>query len=192
MKDFIYKVKREDILNSEYVLISSSLRNNRSFSNVASIEMLYPCARISSIYLSSGNDDEFVSEYYHQLESKDCKYVIATILKYGLEHKNVIIMNSEADSRLPYMDILIEFVKNEFGYPFISYKKFIKGKISDKEVKYNEDKVRKTIDDIIYHMNVKMLRSTFNIKDVKDVLQTMSKKEIKRYAKKDNIYIYLF
>jgi hypothetical protein len=177
----------EDILDAQYVLVSTRIRTNGKHSNVVNYsKQLYP----DTMTFASPDSDSLRYEYYKQL--KGVIDILAELVKYTIdENANVIFMCSHNEHKTKYIEYLAEFILLNFDYPVYDYAEYITGKY--KLYKYDKNKClalankhlrkrqKRHFKSCLHSLTgIQTLRDEFNDKDTK-------KKDFKRFLKTFNL-----
>lgn len=176
----------DDILNTQYCIISTKIRVNGKHQNVSSASRLYPSASICSEYYYSKNDAEFEDTYRKQLyDERGCVAIFAsTVISDGAD---IVILYDESETSFPYIPVISSVIEDITGLPVYDFKKLV-----DKEVKYREyDK-----DDAIRKINKiikKTARNRYKMREATVEGRTrnvseMSKSDMRRKLKDIDLY----
>lgn len=185
--DFLVNEKDQDILDVQYILVSTRIGTSSLEENIISVKnILFPDARVCS----ATDDDIFKERYYEQIEKNET--FIATLIKGSIEEGyNIVFLCSKAEKKMKYLEILSDFIFIKFGYPCYEYKKYSEG-ISP-ILKYNKDKVLSKCDKLIDRAKEEKLKNNLKSKKgIKKILKSykkLSKNELKKILKDNSIYI---
>lgn len=184
MKDFITNVDMDDVLDYQYVIISSGIKADRSKENVTKMTDLFPSNRIASDYLNSGNDEELFMAYYEQLDDINCRVYCAFMIKESIENGDVIILyGPNENKRVPYMKAFEDFMLNEFEYPVYNFKDFLKGECE--EIDVDEKMCLKKANRIIEKSKSRALDPHVSTtQQRRKYISELSKKELKKLIRK--------
>lgn len=184
--EFLQLESYKDILNSQYVLVSTRIRSGGKYQNVISANnIIYPNP---SVFIAM-DDDIFRERYLEQLES--CKPFLATLIKGSIEEDfNIIFMCSKKENKINYLQILADFVFLEFGYPMYEYRLYCIG--ACKLYKYDKYKILKKCNKILdkakIHEIEKASRKASHIEEIEKRLKELSKDELKKELKSRSLY----
>lgn len=186
LKHFIHDIGIDDALRCQYVIVSETLKSNKTMDNIARYNELYPTSASLSSWFNSRSDDnykeEFADRYSEELSQN--RFLLAVIIQLMLNEKcDIIFINGpQEDSRIPYMAVLAAWVEEEFGIPMYSYRDLRKGKEKYRKVK-DLKKIRKKIDKYVGEQRaqrVEMLEWLTRDSERADVVNSLPKREIKR------------
>ena len=179
---FLPYEKDKDILESQYVLVSSRiLKRDAELENIVSAKsILYPNPEA----FSASTDDKFYRLYYKQL-SKQVVF-FASVIKETIENNNqIIFLCTEKESRTGLFSVMEQYVWEEFSYPIYSYTEYT----SNCELKdYDEKKVLKYCNKLLDKAHKKSVFQNGNEKEQSKYFKKKSKKELKKMLKKENLY----
>ena len=112
--DFLSNERDKDILNAQYVLVSTRIRKgDGKYKNIiAASTTLYP----NNSALMKLTEDDIRTEYFEQLDEN--RGLLATLILGSIEKKyNIIFLCTKNESKLKYLKYLSEYVFMEFDYP---------------------------------------------------------------------------
>lgn len=193
-KMMIPNEKPESVLNAKYVMVSSRIRTSKTKEfrkQIINANMsLFPEHQILAD-LGALDGEWFENEYRKQLRAH--RGFLANLVNNAVKNNVTFIFicsKSEwkvGSGRNNYMQIIADYVYEEFGYPMWDYKKYKLGK--EKPVSYNKDEVihrcKKIIkDDRINYLNKKMKTR----KGRQELLKELSDKEMKQLLKSVDLY----
>lgn len=182
------------VLNANYVTVSSRIRTSKSkeFGQriISANTTLYPEHQIMAD-LGALDGEWFEKEYRNQL--KKYRGFLATIVYNAVQNNATFIFMCSKNEwkvgtgRKNYLQILADFVYDEFGYPMCDYKRYKLGK--DLPVGFSREAVlhrcKKAIKrDRIDYLN-KQMRTR---KGRRELLKKLTKKEMKQLLKANDLY----
>ena len=178
LKHFIKLVNNEDVLTYQYVLISNTLKSDGSRENVFKMNPLYPSARTISQWLAERDEEEFVERYYNELNEN--RPAIVALLDCVLSQNidTVFITGVEESQKIPYMDVIANYIYTEFGVPVYSFKELRKHK--DSFMKWDQDKARKRVRKICKRYKEELDLELLSNHERNAHLKTLSKKELRK------------
>ncbi len=178
LKHFIKLVNNKDVLTYQYVLISNTLKSDNSMENVSKISSLYPSSRIISDYLCEHDEESFVERYYEELHGNRPAIVALLDCIMSQDIDTVIINGVDEDKRIPYMDVIANYIYTEFGVPVYNFKSIRKGK--EDFQKWSQEKAFKTVHEEFksYTKNIDLDRLTNHERN--QLLKTMSTKKLRK------------
>lgn len=189
------KEKPDKILKAQYVIVSSRIRKSKKYDNIISgSNILYPDQNIlSHTYKSSkmsdlcDDDDEFKNSYINQL--KESRAFLATLIKGSIEeqYKIIFICSRNEWKNFKYLQILAEFIWDEFGYPVYDYKK-IKNR-SQTIIAFNTEEVIRHCNKVLKKASDKKIKEMSSTVDGRiKMVKQMSKDEMKEKLKAMHLY----
>lgn len=183
---FLDSESDNDILHSQYVIISSRIRIKKSKDNIIQAKnILFPDANVCSKL----TDDDMELAYYKQLDMN--RAFLAALIKGSIEEGyNIIFLCTKNESKIKFLEYLSNYIYLNFGYPVYEYEKYLTG--ISKLIKYNKHKVLKKCDKEIKHAKTKAedraKKSSNGRKELMKEYAQMSKKELKKILKKKSLY----
>ena len=185
---FLTNEKDQDILDAQYVLVSSRIRRrNANVENIISAySMLFPSPNVCSAL----DDETLKEEYYDQLAG--AKTFIATLIKGSIEEGyNIIFICTKKEGKIKFLDYLANYIYMEFGYPVYEYKKYASGALPLR--KYDKEKVIKKCNKLLKRAkeeNYKNQLQTVNgRKQISKSIKKMKKKELIKELDKKGLYV---
>ena len=175
------------IKDTQYVLISNSIRKNGKYKDqvVNANNILLPKQDLILDY------DDYTSPSYQNAYREyinERKPFLATLIKYAIEEDGIVILLcSKREKKYLYLDMLKEFIEDEFDYPVYNYKKYKKGKEKYRDIDY---------DDVIKKCNKVLKKAKKDEIDKKlstergreEYFNSLSKSELKKELKKMDLY----
>ena len=175
------------IKETQYVLISNSIRKNGKYKDqvVNANNILLPKQDLILDY------DDYTSPSYQNAYREyinERKPFLATLIKYAIEEDGIVILLcSKREKKYLYLDMLKEFIEDEFDYPVYNYKKYKKGKEKYRDIDY---------DDVIKKCNKVLKKAKKDEIDKKlstergreEYFNSLSKSELKKELKKMDLY----
>ena len=182
---FLNHEKDKDILDAQYVLVSTRIRQRDHQENVIKATPLIPDSRVCS----STTDEDFKERYYEQLEGE--KTLLATLILGSIEEGyNIIFLCSKSEGKMKHLKYISNYAYLEFGYPIYNYKLYASG--ASELIEYNKDKVikkcRKLIKIAKNNQYEKNLGSEQGRKRIIKELKKRKKSDLKKELKKRNLY----
>lgn len=185
-EEFLVNEKDKDILNAQYVIISTRIRKTSSGKNIiCANNELYPCfeARVLNEY------DDWETDYLKHLES-NAAFIAVLIMGIINEKYNVFFICTKNENKIGYLNILSNFIEKKFKFPCYDYEKYIYGNCEIKE--YDKDKILKKCKKVIKKQKERQynenLSSSQGRESIKKSFQNMSKKELIKELKKQDLY----
>lgn len=186
------KEKLKHIEKTQFVVISKRIRKTSEMDAVVFAKDLYPPDIILADVRSS--DKEFFKEkYFEYLDRYELKLKIALFIKATLEHNYpIMFICTECEWGLGFMQLLIEYIEDRFGFFVVDYKKFKLNKILPEVQnvgKHKFDYILGVCDDVIREsekQHKKRLEKTEEGR--RKLLKEMSTNEMIKKLKKMNLY----
>lgn len=186
--DFLSNERDKDILNAQYVLVSTRIRKgDGKYKNIiAASTTLYP----NNSALMKLTEDDIRTEYFEQLDEN--RGLLATLILGSIEKKyNIIFLCTKNESKLKYLKYLSEYVFMEFDYPIYDYKKYSYNKIGIIEIDKDEiiQKCKKILKQIKKERNEELESTKMGRMKLVNEFKSLSKKEMKKELMKRDLYI---
>lgn len=128
MKKFLSNESYKDILFTQYVLVSTKIRNNgrtMMYDNIVQYSVLYPPAGLMTL-----TRDQLSIRYKKYLKDTERMHYLANIVQTSMEHMNIIIMTSPIEEgELHILESVKETIEEEFKYPVYWYEDFYEGRV---------------------------------------------------------------
>lgn len=185
LKEFI-KLDAKQVLNTQYVVISNSIKRNGDFKNVITGNSLYPSGQLLCRLEEEDDREEFEEEYLEELSNNDPFF--ATLIKYAIEQKYTIVFlcSKFEDKKLGYLDIIAKYVKKRFGYPIYKYDVVKKDK---KKIEYNKEKTLKKCNKVLNDAKeAQLMRKMRTVQGRREILAEMTKDDMKKELKRRGLY----
>lgn len=184
---YIVEEKKKDILDAQYVLISTRIRKHSDkYKNIlVAVNSLYP----NSDTMSKLYSNEQKKAYFKQLDNRID--FISLIVKASIkEDYDVVLICSKNEWKLKYMKWLAEYIMDRFGCPVYNYKKLKEGKI--KKVKFDEKKVlkkcKKHVENKFNNEIEKLSKTKQGRKQIIDKYKSLEKSDLIKLTKKEGLY----
>ena len=186
--DFLSNERDKDILNAQYVLVSTRIRKgDGKYKNIiAASTTLYP----NNSALMKLTEDDIRTEYFDQLDEN--RGLLATLILGSIEKKyNIIFLCTKNESKLKYLKYFSEYVFMEFDYPIYDYKKYSYNKIGIIEIDKDEiiQKCKKILKQIKKERNEELESTKMGRMKLANEFKSLSKKEMKKELMKRDLYI---
>ncbi len=186
--DFLSNERDKDILNAQYVLVSTRIRKgDGKYKNIiAASTTLYP----NNSALMKLTEDDIRSEYFEQLDEN--RGLLATLILGSIEKKyNIIFLCTKNESKLKYLKYLSEYVFMEFDYPIYDYKKYSYNKIGIIEIDKNKiiQKCNKILKQLKKERSKELESTKSGRMKLAQEFKSLSKKEMKKELMKRDLYI---
>ena len=198
-KDIFLKENPNKILKSTFILISTCIRTNGKFKdNVINLcNVLYPDKDIlrdvnDVLNMKFKKKDIIADSTFRDLYRKqlnDNKLLLARIVKEAVNSNNtVVLLCSEKEYDMCYMQILVEYIEEVFDFPVYNYKKVKKGKEKSRPFGKNHVLYRceKVIEKAIEQKRKELMKSKSGRKKI---LNSMTKEEMIKMMKKKQLYV---
>ena len=186
--DFLSHERDKDILNAQYVLVSTRIRKgDGKYKNIiAASTTLYP----NNSALMKLTEDDIRSEYFEQLDEN--RGLLATLILGSIEKKyNIIFLCTKNESKLKYLKYLSEYVFMEFDYLIYDYKKYSYNKIGIIEIDKNKiiQKCNKILKQLKKERSKELESTKSGRMKLAQEFKSLSKKEMKKELMKRDLYI---
>ena len=176
----------DDILSTQYYIISTKIRFNGRHSNVASGNRLYPSAGICSEYYYSKNDADFEDTYRKQLYD-DCTAIASLASIVVCDGIDIVILYDESDSSFPFIPVISSVIEDMTGLPVYDFKKLVNHEIVYRD--YDKNDAVKKINKILKKSKqnqYKMRECTVEGRNRN--ISEMSKSDMRRKLKDIDLY----
>lgn len=122
-----YKVFTKENYNSiartQFLVVSRRITKTEEIDEVVFARKLYPPNMLLADFMS--NDPDYFKKEYIDYLDKECKMYLAVLVKGVIEYKYPIMMIcTRKEWKVGYMQILMEYIKDTFGYPVVDYKEY--------------------------------------------------------------------
>ena len=184
--DFLTSESDNDILKTQYVIISQRIRkHDGNAKNIIIMNsILYPP-------MTKLTDEDNREEYFEELDNR--KANLATLILGSIEEKfNIMFICTKKESKLKYLKWLSEYIFYEFGY--VVYKYVADAyKVIDEVIDEEEDKrvaklCKKILKDKKKEEYNRKLMSDQGRDQIMDEYKKMKKKKLIKIAKKKGFY----
>lgn len=186
-EEFLKYEKDNDILNSQYVIVSSRIKKTDS-----NYDNIIVANSSLSPYISLGPavcEDDWIDEYKDQLESR-IAFLASLVVGSIEENFNIILLCSKKETKINYLKYICEYIYERLGYPCYNYSKLMSGKIEP--IKFNKEKVLKRCKKVMKQVKEEKYRNDMMTEkgrnSIKKSFREMSKKELKAELKKRDLY----
>ena len=184
---FLSNESTKDILNAQYVCVSTHIRRkDKCFNNIIiASDYLYPNASV----LNLGTFEDMEEAYYDQLHH-DTLPLLAEFVRGSIEDNlNIILLCTKGEWQLRYIKWLAKYIMKEFEYPVYNYRKYIDG---CPLYEYDKDKVLKHVKSITDDAAKKLFNIERKTKTGRNRIikryESMSKKELKKICIEEELY----
>jgi hypothetical protein len=176
---FLNNETDESILDAQYVIVSNRIRRRGIYDNAITANVLFPDPLVM-MNISTG---DIVNAYYNQLSKN--KTLLAVLISDVIIHKhNIIFLCTKNEFKLcKHLDLIANFIYNEFEYPVYRYKDLAKGNIDI--IDYDESKVYKKCMKIVNESKHNQIIA--NVKNDRK-LKDNEKKKLKKILKQEGLY----
>ena len=184
--DFLTSESDNDILKTQYVIISQRIRkHDGNAKNIIIMNsILYPP-------MTKLTDEDNREEYFEELDNR--KANLATLILGSIEEKfNIMFICTKKESKLKYLKWLSEYIFYEFGYVVYKYEADAY-KVIDEVIDKEEDKrvaklCKKILKDKKKEEYNRKLMSDQGRDQIMDEYKKMKKKKLIKIAKKKGFY----
>lgn len=186
--NFLTNENDQDILDAQYVLVSSRIRrrDTKSENIISAYTMLFPAPNVCATLTTR----DFKDAYYEQLSG--VLPFLATLIKGSIEEGyNIIFICTKKEGKIKFLDYLSDFVYIEFEYPIYEYKKYASGALPLR--KYNKKDVLKKCNKILNNAKKENYKKELTTEKGRERImkqyKKMSKKELKEELEKRDLYM---
>ena len=188
LKEYIDEDPKK-VLRTQFVIVSSTIRKGPKYSKsiINANAMLFPRDELIMDYDDYKHNENYKAEYMDML--KEHKAFFATLIKYVLDSNyTIVFLCGHNEKKYYYLNLIQEFLDEEFGFHMYDYKKYKKGK--EKVVKINYALVNAICNKILKKSKKKAKAKAFNGDDVSKhrYIDSLSTKQIKKELKKRLLY----
>ena len=144
----------DDLVDIQYVIISSKIHNGNRCANIVKMNSLYPLPEMVESYASSGDKDILRKLYFDMMEKGTSEYrhsnsfkvaMYQTIVNPVLNNYDICLMCDKEED--PYLDVVCDYIEKSFSLKTIDLNElFSKGKVG--QIKIDKDKVHDKAVDI--------------------------------------------
>ena len=198
-KEFEFFINNDDdtdILECQYLIISQRIHRSSTckLKNIAVGKNLFP----DTITLAAIDDHQMKKLYFQQLEYN--RDFIEKIIRLSLEKElDIIFLTTKKEEKyLKFLDMIQEYILEEYGYPIYRYSYFASG---GKLLKYNKRKILKKLDqgdkNNLYRDIERLSLQSDDVvekelkrrskEDLKKMLKCIDKDEVKKGMKKSDL-----
>ena len=191
IKHFIEEQNENIILEASYIIAS----NNIKFGTRYKDQMMKLFYLTDACYMKihdekdkySKSNSEYVQEYFSVLNQHDL--VISTMIKLSIEKglTTIIITTPKEDKIFGHLELLKEYIEENFQYKIIRYKPGMK--INNKQT-HDKKSSLKICDDRIKKEKKKKKKKQMKTKrGQQQYFSTLGKKKLKRLLQKEGLYL---
>lgn len=163
----------------DFFLISSELSTDGTFKTLESLPDLVPEYNIMLEYID-GSDKKARKKYIDYITSNEEVYVqvISMLMSISLDRIPIIIV-SDVEYELGYINDLIEFISDKYKVDYYNYKN------AKKFISNNKLKIDVSLGDTeSFKKDLKSHKHLLEPQNMVDILNNMSKKELRKYIEK--------
>ena len=184
---YLVHERDSDILNTQYVIVSSRIRKRQNFKNILwAYNALYPQ---TNVMIKSTEEDK-KEAYMNFLKENNMGFLASLVLLSIDKDFTIVLMCTKNEWKLSHLQYIKEFIETEFKYPVYDYKKCILGK--EKRVDINKQKTRKFIKNRVKKYKKEQLEDSIEFSDNKEksfkYFKEMTKTEKKKFLISRELY----
>ena len=184
---YLVHERDSDILNTQYVIVSSRIRKRQNFKNILwAYNALYPQ---TNVMIKSTEEDK-KEAYMNFLKENNMGFLASLVLLSIDKDFTIVLMCTKNEWKLSHLQYIKEFIETEFKYPVYDYKKCILGK--EKRVDINKQKTRKFIKNRVKKYKKEQLEDSIEFSDNKEksfkYFKEMTKTEKKKFLISHELY----
>lgn len=191
-KTFLNQYINEDpkkVMKTQFVIVSSTIRKNGKYEDqvINGNNVLAPSQYLIADYDDYKHNTEYRREYFNQLD--EGRAFLATIIKYVIEENmTVVLLCGQREKKYNYLNMIQEYVEQEFGFHIYDYKKYKDGK--EKPVKIDQSEVLYVCNRILKKAKKDKKKKMLSTeKGRKSYISEMKKKTMKKELKKRGLYV---
>lgn len=125
--EFFDFVDRYDHREFNFILVSQDIKTIGKYNTVYQMNSLIPPSNVISEFVSNGYSKKYRKKYKKYLSREQVEVILATIVKLAtIEDTNVVLLCSDNEDMYKYLDLIGEFLEDEYKCKVCSYKKFRK------------------------------------------------------------------
>ena len=186
--EFLEKfIHDEDILDYQYLLLSTDIQTSKEFKNVMEYPRFIPEGAILEFFMSN-EMKQYKHEYKNFLMRDEIRAFITVMMKSVIVNGfTLVLLCSEEENEYKFIKMIRKFIEEEYDFPTYTYKKYCKARENNdfKEIK-DLPGIVKQIDKEV--KRIEKLRIQIGEEDKVEkamkALENMSKKEMKAFCKK--------
>jgi hypothetical protein len=184
---YLVHERDSDILNTQYVIVSSRIRKRQNFKNILwAYNALYPQANV----MIKSTEEDKKEAYMNFLKENNMGFLASLVLLSIDKGFTIVLICTQNEWKLSHLQYIKEFIETEFKYPVYDYKKCILGK--EKYVGVNKQKTRKFIKNRIKKYKKEQLEDSIEFSDNKEksskYFKEMTKTEKKKFLISHELY----
>ena len=127
LRKYLKDCTPKEFLERQYVIVSLNIRCTDNFKrNCIAINALYPSGSTITEFMNSRSKSEFKAfrnEYREQLLKSE--FTIGTLVEATCsEGYDIVLLCTETDNRMMYLDILGASIEKRYGVPCVWYKEY--------------------------------------------------------------------
>ena len=167
-EDFLNNEKYDDILKSEYVIVSNRIYvKNRDLNNIINAQnILFPYTTV----LNHPDDDTIRERYFSQLDNQ-VVFLACLIQRVLVINCNIIFICTKKEAKIKFMNDLVAYIYLKFGYRVYNYEEIV----YCEDIKFHTEREKR-----------KILKTTEKIIE-KNIDKSYSKKTLKKILKEYNV-----
>jgi len=186
-KKIFAKEDPKKIEKTQFIIVSGRIRKSDEEDNVIFYKKLMPSDMLLADYRNEIDPDFFKNAYKKQLDKN--RMMLSIIIKGVIEESyTVVFLCTYTEWQLRYLQILADYIMEEFNYPIIDYKKYkLKKKLP--KIDFNPEYVIEACNSVIKKCEKQRTKSLMKTKrGRKTLLDNMSEDDMKRQLKKMGLY----
>ena len=191
-KTFIRKFIKETpelVLGTQYVLVSQGISYGKKYDKqIIRLGSAYP--PIGAILdIDDYTSEAYKKEYYKHIKDNNVIFTLATLVKYSIEDGvPIVLMCTPNEYKYNHLQLLADYIMQEFNYPVYDYKALKKG--TEVIVEIDEKRSLAKVNKILKKgEKLKKEKALSNDKSRDRYLRSLSKRELKEELKKRGLYI---
>lgn len=185
--EFLEKfIHQEDVLDYQYLLLSTDIQTSKEFKNVMEFPRLIPDGCILEFFMSK-EKKQYKHEYKNFLMRDEIRAFITVMMKSVVVNGfKLVLLCSEEEGEYKFIKMIREFIEEEYDFPTYTYKKYCKARENDdfREIK-DLPGIVKQIDKEVKRIEKLQIQigEEDKVEKAMKALDKMGKKEMREFCK---------
>ena len=185
--EFLEKfIHQEDVMDYQYLLLSTDIRTSKEFKNVMEFPRLIPDGCILEFYMSK-EKKQYKHEYKNFLMRDEIRAFITVMMKSVVCNGfKLVLLCSEEESEYKFIKMIRQFIEEEYDFPTYTYKKYCKARDNDDFVPIKDlAGIEKQIDKEVKRIEKLQIQigEEDKVEKAMKALDKMGKKEMRAFCK---------
>ena len=177
------------VMKTQFVIVSSTIRKTGKYKEqvINASSYLLPSQELFVDYDNYKTNHKYQNGYKDEILNP-AKAFLATIIKYAIEEQaTIVFLCGHRERKYYYLELIQEFVEDEFGIHIYDYKKLKEGK--EHVRKYYPSLVLQKCNKVLKDATKKEKQKKLSTeRGRKEYFKSLSKKELKKKLKKRQLY----